>query len=250
MENRLTDQNYWENYYEKASTSKKTIERICSQYDPIWDLWISKSNKNPNNLIEIGAYPGRYIAYLKNKYNIDITGLDFNSDKEKVKETMEIMGVENYTYLQADFFDYSPEKKYDLVYSNGFIEHFDDFNKAMDLHLNYLNEDGSLFIMIPNLNYLRRYYGLFFDKENLNIHNLNCMHLDVFKKFAQRNNLEIKYLNYHGGFAYRYHSKISNKLKLHLAALIIKIFKKINPLLEKHPSKYYSSNIIAIFTKK
>jgi SAM-dependent methyltransferase len=251
MNEKLTDQKYWEKYYNKASTQRETIERICGEYDEIWKKWYGSANiSKPQSMIEIGAYPGRYIAYLSNLFGIEVTGLDYNSDKDKIVETMKIMGVSNYHYIQADFFNHLPTQKYDLVFSNGFIEHFDDFNQVMDLHIKYLNDNGSLLMIIPNKNYLRKYYGLLYDKENLSVHNLNCMHLDVFKKFAERNNLKIQYLNYQGGFAYRYHSVISNKLKLRSAELIIKVFKKLNPFLEKHPSKYYSSNIIAIFTKK
>lgn len=250
MTDKLTDQKYWETYYDKASTKKENIESVCGYYNSVWDLWMKSAAKKPETVIEIGAYPGRYIAYFAAKYGLKVTGLDYNSDQNKIKESMDIMGVKEYDYIQADFFNHQTTKKYDLVFSNGFIEHFDDFKTTMDLHLNYLSDGGSLLLMIPNKNYMRKYYGKFLDKKNLDVHNLNSMHLHVFEDFAKRNNLVINHLSYKGGFAYSVHEPLTKSYKKVAFKVASKIFKALNPMLEKHPSKYYSANIIAVFTKK
>ncbi len=250
MKDKLTDQNYWENYYHQASTQKANIENVCGYYNAIWDIWVKSAARKPETVIEIGAYPGRYIAYFAAKLGLHVTGLDYNSDLNKIKESMEVMGVKDYDYIQADFFKYLPDKKYDLVFSGGFIEHFDDFKTTLDLHLNYLASTGSLLVMIPNMNYLRKYYARLLDKKNIEVHNLNSMHLSVFKDFASRNNLQIKYLSYEGGFSFNVHEPLTKPYKKLAFKVTRKIFKAINPLLAKYPSKYYSANIIGIFTRK
>ncbi len=248
MQDSLTDQQYWETYYQKASTQKETVMKIGDSFSAIWDIWMKSCRKKPETVIEIGAYPGRYIGYFGRKFGLKPTGLDFNSDRSKIEETMKVMEVDNYEYIQADLFKHEPDKKYDLVFSNGFIEHFDDYQKVLDKHLDYLSPEGSLLIMIPNKRYLRKWYGMLLDRKNLRIHNLNCMNFDTFETFAKKNNLKIEYLKYSGGFGYPVHEPLNNIFKRVLYGLVSRIFKKLNPWLERHPSKYWSTLIICVCT--
>jgi 2-polyprenyl-3-methyl-5-hydroxy-6-metoxy-1,4-benzoquinol methylase len=247
---KYTDQQYWNRYYKPSSAQREQIEKICSEYDELWEKWIHSCSTPPRTVIEIGAYPGRYIAYFGSKYNLEVTGLDFNSDTEKIKTSMETMGVDNYHLVHADFLKHQPDKKYDLVFSNGFIEHFENYQDVLDLHVPYLNENGALMVMIPNLRYTRKYFGLAVDRANLEMHNLKCMNLGTFKEFAKRNHLHIVHLGYFGGFAYAPHTGDLNLLQKIIAKAFRLIFKNLNPYLRKRPTRWYSCNIIAIFRKE
>lgn len=244
-----TDQKYWDKYYKTTSAQVEQIEKICSEYDELWDKWIRCCARPPRNVIEIGAYPGRYLAYFASKYGLEVTGLDFNSDTEKIKTSMETMGITNYHLIHADFLTHQPDEKYDLVFSNGFIEHFEDYQRVLDLHVPYLNENGALMVMIPNLNYTRKYFGMAVDRANLKMHNLKCMNLGTFTEFANRNHFKTVYLGYFGGFAYAPHTTDLNLIQKITAKVFRLIFKKLNPYLRKHPTRWYSCNIIAIFKK-
>jgi len=103
--------------------------------------------------------------------------------------------------------------------------------------------------MIPNKRYLRKWYSYFVDHNNLKMHNLKSMKLSVFKNFALRKNLEIKYLDYYGGFAFSVHQKL-NPVQNFIYKSFRYIFYHLNPVIAKHPNKYLSSTIIAVFTKK
>ena len=60
---KLTSRSYWENYYIKQHTDKSHIVNVCSYYDRFWDTFFSGDSKT-KSLIEIGGFPGRYLAYL------------------------------------------------------------------------------------------------------------------------------------------------------------------------------------------
>ncbi len=248
MEERLTNQKYWEKYYDEVSLEKNSVLKICDYYNPVWKAWMSYCKKKPETVIEIGAYPGRYISYFGSKFGLKPSGIDFNSDVNKIAQSMKIMGVSDYEYIQKDLFEYVPEKKYDLVFSNGLVEHFSNFHDVLDKHLEYMHNGSSLLIIIPNKNYLRKYYGLLLDKKNLMLHNLECMNLKTFKDFSVRNKLKAEYLSYYGGFAYAVHEPLNNIFKRLFYAVSSRFAKILNPWLEKHPSKYWSSVIIGIFT--
>lgn len=248
MGTELTTQEYWEDYYNHDHSTKKHIETVCSRYDSFWDTLIS-NNRGNQSIIEIGGYPGRYLAYLGAKYNLEPTCLDFNSDASQLEKTFASMGVNNYHLLEVDFNEYRPEKQYDYVFSLGFIEHFENYDEILDKHLNYLKPGGRILVMVPNKRYLRKLYGYLVDYKNLKAHNLKCMNVKTFESFAARNNLRIERLEYRGGFPFGVHQKLNVFQKLIFKPTRIFCKYVLNPYLEKHPSKYLSEGLVAVYEK-
>lgn len=249
MNSKLTSKEYWEEYYKKTQTTKDKISRIASEYDQLWEMLFSKNEANPpKTILEIGGYPGRYLAYLSDKFILVPTCLDYNSDVSKIEECMNIFDVNDYKVIQTDIFNHQIEKQYDIVISLGFVEHFSDYNQILDKHCEYLKPGGTLLIMIPNKRWLRKWYGYLVDYDNLKAHNLKCMNFKTFNDFAKRNNLNEIKLTYFGEFQYAVHQKL-NFIQDIIKRVVKFIFKRLNPFLRNHPSKFYSSSIIAIYKK-
>lgn len=249
MSEKLTSKAYWETYYNHNHTDRKHITTVCSYYDKLWEIFIRPNSKS-KRFIEIGGFPGRYLAYLSSKYQLRPTCLDYNSDTTQIEGSFEVMDVNDYDILQKDFTTYKPVERYDYVMSNGFIEHFKDYDHILDLHVDYMNDNGRLMVMIPNMKGYVKLYKYMVDIKNLKVHNLKCMRLKVFKDFAKRHNLSILHLDYYGGFPLGVHQKNNFLQKLIFKGhrLIFKYF--ANDWLKKHPSKYFSSAIVAIFEKQ
>lgn len=245
----LTSKKYWQDYYQEASEDKEMITRICGAYDNFWELLVKSCAEPPKSIVEIGAFPGRYLAYLSSRYNLQATGLDFNPDEEKFARAMQAMGVNDYNYICTDFLQHTPMPEYDLVFSNGFIEHFTNYTEVLDKHAAYLKKGGAMMVMIPNKRYFRKWYGYVLDYKNLKAHNLDCMRLDLFEDFAKRNNLNIQYLSYHGGFAFKVHQRLAFWQRL-IYAPVRFLSLKLRGVLSRNPSKWYSGTIVAVFSKK
>ena len=246
---RLTTQSYWENYYDNSTVERDKIQKIVSEFDEYWELLIQNNNANPpKTIIEIGGYPGRYLAYVSNKYNLVPTSLDFNSDKTKIEEVMQAFEIPNFKIIQADIFEHEPTEKQDVVISIGFIEHFEQFDAVLDKHVNYLNQGGTLLVMVPNKKWFRKWYGYLVDYKNLKAHNLKSMKKSVFIDFGKRNNLELLNLEYYGGFQYALHEN-PNLIQKIIFKLVKFIFKKLNPYIKSHPTKYFSSLLIGVYKK-
>jgi cyclopropane fatty-acyl-phospholipid synthase-like methyltransferase len=242
----LTTQQYWQSYY-TGTDERSEIERICGEYNAIWEILINSCERKPENIIEIGAYPGRFLAYLASRYGLRATALDFNPDFATFERTMSLMRVKNFQYINEDFIEFNPRERYDLVLSIGFIEHFNHFDEVMDLHCNYLKPGGAMLIMVPHMRYGQYIHRRIFDRENLEIHNRKCMKKSVFRRFAKRNRLKIQHLSYFGGFLTNVHKPlngwkdIGNRIER-------RAFRLVNPILTKFPSALYSSTLIGIFT--
>ncbi len=247
MENDITDLTYWEDYYKKTASDKKHIVSVCSVYDKYFDI-LTNASSNPKNIIEIGGYPGRYLAYIASKYKIKPYSVDYNSDSSKIIAAFESMGVSDYEIYQEDINKFNPGKKFDLVFSNGFVEHFVNYDEILDKHVELTNDGGCMMITVPNKRNFRFVYGLLFDYKNLKSHNVKCMKKSVFMDFIKRNNLELVDFSYFGGFPYATHQKL-NIIQRPFYGVIRRVFKKVNPFLAKHPNKYSCSLLICIARK-
>ena len=248
MTQKLTTKQYWESYYKYNHANKEHIINVCSYYDTIWDEFIGNDNKN-KTLIEIGGFPGRYLAYLSSRYNLTPTCLDYNSDKSQIESTFSIMNIRDYHIIQEDFSKFKPKQTYDYVLSNGFIEHFKNFDQILDLHVQYLKPGGKLLVMIPNMKGYIRFYKYLVDYKNLKIHNLRSMSLNVFKVFSSRHSINLKHYGYFGEFPHNVHQKLNIFQKI-IYLIHRTIFKKyLNILVVRYPSSFFSSTIIVIFEK-
>jgi len=249
MHYKLTSREYWQKYYNKTYFEKEQIETICGVYDDLWKKFIRhKDNDKGGKIIEVGAFPGRYISYLSKKYRLIPTALDYNNNIHLIKKSFNAMGVKKYSLIKEDFLKVTLNKKYDYVYSIGFVEHFINFGKIMENHLKLLGDRGRLLIMIPNKRGLRRLYGYLCDYENLKKHNLKCMDKSIFHSFAKENNLRIISNEYIGGFQYSVHQRMNlpQKLLFRIVRLLSLFF---NSYIEKNPHWLYSASIVAIFEK-
>lgn len=243
----LTSLEYWSKYYHESNEEKDVIHRVCSKYDFFFDLLVSRCSKKPTSIVEIGAFPGRYLAYLGNKFDLKVTGVDFNPDFQKFERVLQNWNVQG-NYLITDFTKFDPIDCYDLVFSNGFIEHFSDYDAMMDRHANLVCEGGGLMIMIPNKRFLRAVYGNIVDRQNQQAHNLDCMNLAVFRRFAERHNFVVSYLGYFGGFPYKVHQPLNfwQKLVYHP----VRFFSvKFRGLLARYPNRFVSGTIVGVFHK-
>ena len=152
--------------------------------------------------------------------------------------------------MQATIRPFELKKKYDLVFSLGFIEHFSDPVPLLDKMLSGLNATGTLVVGLPNLTCLNGILCRAMDKHGgMNIlptHNLEIMNLNFFRHFAEQNGLNTLYLGYVGGFEPDYYdySKMPDWFKLVMYPLIAGT--RV-PLLNQVNSRLHSSYILGIF---
>ena len=69
---------------------------------------------------------GNYMVYINKEFGYRVDGLDYSDNMEYVRANLSYNGIQDAELFKADFFELVPAKKYDLVFSGGFAEHFDD----------------------------------------------------------------------------------------------------------------------------
>lgn len=198
--------------------------------------------------LEIGAIPGGFLAYFNKEFKYKITGVDFAENKKVFDETMKINKIKDYKFISADIKNIKTNKKYDVVSSFGFIEHFDNYEDIISKHIELLAEDGYLVISLPNFRNLQYLYRIIFDRENLKIHNLDSMKIRKLNSIVKSKGMKKLYSGYIGGIELWYDTPIKNRY-IHKLRYNITV-KTNNKFKNKLPnSPLYSPVILLVYRK-
>ena len=177
--NKITDEAHWGEYWKNYRFDE--IPR-----DVVFEKYMIKLTRG-SSFIEIGGFPGIFAAYFHKRGIRDVSILDFHMNEDIVRKLEKQNGLLNHTIqcIQADFFNFETDKKYDIVFSSGFAEHFQDTADVIRRHVNLMSKNGQLLILIPNFRGLNGKIQARYDKENLNAHNLKSMEINYLKEIMK-----------------------------------------------------------------
>ena len=196
----LTTKKYWSGLKRKSpSEEKKTSD--------FWFREILDENlvKTKGVALEIGCVPGNFLAYICKNFGYFPEGIDFDEKTlEITPQTLKNRGLDNFKIYQEDFNKWQPEKKYDLVCSFGFVEHFDNAKEIIQKHIDLVKDGGKIIIEVPNFGGFNGFLHRLVDKPSLDQHNTKIMNLDFFEKIAEENNLKINFLGYYGSWNFQW----------------------------------------------
>ena len=171
---------------------------------PFQDMFHRYLDQSPGKTcLEIGCVPGKFLAYISRNFGYRAEGIDYvEGAAEITAATLQDNHIDDFEIHEEDFFDWKSEKKYDLVCSFGFIEHFRGQlnSQVIAKHVDLLNDGGKLFLEVPNFRFGQYVIHLILDRDKFKDHNLKTMKLSYFRKIARDHGLRIQYLGYAGGF--------------------------------------------------
>jgi 2-polyprenyl-3-methyl-5-hydroxy-6-metoxy-1,4-benzoquinol methylase len=177
--NNFTDKAHWEEYWKNYRYDKVPRKVVFDKFVP--------KLATGNTLIEIGGFPGVFSAYFYRQGIRDVTILDFYINTGIVRKFEEINDLPEGSIqcIDSDFFAFTTGKRYDVVFSSGFIEHFEDTRDVIRRHVDLLSEKGQLLILIPNFRGLNGKIQQRFDRENLEAHNMKSMEIPYLEEIMQ-----------------------------------------------------------------
>lgn len=237
--NNLTDREFWSKYWHNYNFQKVGKKVFYSRY--------LKFIKNSKSMIEIGGFPGLNAIYFYKNICQDVTILDSYIDYEIVNKLEIENNIETGTIncIEADFFQYKSHKKWDVVMSVGFIEHFKDTHDVINRHLNLLAENGKLLIILPNFKGLNGLIQFFFDKKNYYSHNIKSMDIVMLKDILKSSPVNQYKVFYYPKPILWIEPKPDQNKMLPFVIKILSYALKILPI----PSKLLSSYIIVTAEK-
>jgi SAM-dependent methyltransferase len=101
-------------------------------------------------VLEVGAVPCGMLRYFAEKRGYDCTGLDYTADVQPLAAQFEdaLLPVR---LIEHDFLTWTSADTFDVVYSCGFIEHFDDPIPVIARHWDLVRPGGLLILSVPTL---------------------------------------------------------------------------------------------------
>jgi SAM-dependent methyltransferase len=259
--NELTEKQYWENYWRAAKSGALEIIRSPRglSINAILDVFDKYLPVNDNfHALEIGGAPGQYLIYMARNFKYHIHSLDYSKvGNEKTLQNLKLAKIDVNVYernlFSRNFSNGLPQ--FDIVYSLGFIEHFENLTEVVKKHLDLLKPGGILVLGVPNLGGI---YKLFLERtapQHLEIHNLNSMKIENWDKFERELNLAAIFKGYISGFEPLVMNKLEKKdrtaylLNFIVRKLVLMFSHKLN-FLRKFNSRLWSAYLIGVYRRK
>ena len=149
-------------------------------------------------------------------------------------------------FIKDDIFNINQDKKYDIVFSSGFIEHFINFEEVINIHSKLVKIGGHIFITVPNFSgIIQKKLHTIFDIENLEKHYLPSMNPIKWVDILKKQNFKIIDSGYLGGFDFW----VGNQKRSFFQKIIIKLIRIFLPIRWLPNSKKYSPEIFLIAKK-
>ena len=134
--------------------------------------------------LEIGCAPGKMLSWVAAALGAEVSGLDYSGPGVRVaRRLFRELGLAADIRNEDVFSTTFAAGSFDVVYSAGVIEHFEDPSEIVRIHAKLLKPGGVALITIPNL---AGFYGRWASKENLAIHNLDIMTPEALRRLAPR----------------------------------------------------------------
>jgi SAM-dependent methyltransferase len=212
MNNELTDRAFWVNYWE---SKEDLVIDLPSNYLFGKKLGELVNKYRLESAIELGGFPGYYTVYMSKYFKVRSTLFDYFVHTEITESLIQANGLKtnDFQIIEADLFTYpEPQKKFGMVMSCGLIEHFEDTRNIIEQHLKFLDQNGILFITLPNFTGINGWIQKTFDRDNYNKHNIKCMDTELLSQILTQLKLEVIECRFYGHFGVWLENLSKNRL--------------------------------------
>ena len=138
-----------------------------------------------DRFLEIGCAPGKLLAWVAAALGAEVSGLDYSTrglaTARRLFSALQLTADLRCEDLAENSL---PRASFDVVYSAGLIEHFDDPRVVVRQHVDLVKPGGTALMTVPNY---RGVYGRllrYFEPDLLSIHNLEIMTVEALAALA------------------------------------------------------------------
>jgi len=255
-ESKLTGQKFWDDYWGEKSVQKTDTKPNLAIREILKTFNEHLPSIKGLTILEIGGGYGEYLLYLATHFDYKASSLDYSrlGNKQTI-ETFFKAGLQVEVFERDLFSDNSDLPKFDIVYSLGFIEHFDDPETAVAKHLDLVKPGGILMLGVPNYSGIYRHVLKRLAPSIEQTHNMHIMDLANWKEFEKILQIEPVFTGYVGGFEPLNMKKLEVKTTLNniiyfFTRVLMVLFSFKMQFLRRFNSKYWSCYLIGIYRKK
>lgn len=184
--NRLTTKKHWDEGW-KANFKPSVLTE--DDYHTIFKSLFKKYlpyNKN-FSCLEVGCVPGNYLIEFHKIFGYKIYGVDYSDRIDLFKRNMKINNIKTYKVWKRDILKFNTKLKFDVVFSVGLIEHFEDPTLHVIKMASLVKPGGYFIVHVPHFRNLQFLIHLISDRGIFKTHNLTYMKSKNLKKLVEKN---------------------------------------------------------------
>ena len=136
---------YYKDVITAASLSETSKENLVNEWRP----FIEKYNILGQDAIEVGSGRGDFLEVLE-RLDVDAYGIEHSLENIKECEKKKLNVKKAYLTELPEAYN----KRYSLVICNNFLEHQPETKKYLSCLRDLVNDDGVIYISVPNVDYL------------------------------------------------------------------------------------------------
>jgi SAM-dependent methyltransferase len=138
-----------------------------------------------SSVLEIGCAPGIWLAWLAKTLDVRPSGLDYSPlGVESARKLFARLSLTGDLQCEDVFSTSFAPASFDVVYSGGVIEHFDDPAPLVRLHAKLAKPGGRVLITIPRFRGVYEFLRRRCDPDSALTHNLKIMEVDALRRLA------------------------------------------------------------------
>ena len=147
---RLTDVTYWEDQWWKRQRPERLRLYRDFDFETVRLLHCAAGNGRPR-VLEVGAGGSRVLPYLARRFGVNAFGSDFSpAGCSLLQANFDLAGVSGAIVCEDLFQSSLHQGCFDLVFSSGLIEHFDETRVVVAEHVRLIKPGGRLVVIVPN----------------------------------------------------------------------------------------------------
>ncbi|MSP42273.1 MAG: class I SAM-dependent methyltransferase [Alphaproteobacteria bacterium] len=156
----ITRAEYWNGLWQRIppltpiDPNKRGLRNYAYRHlHQIFARVLTRENPQGKLLIELGCAGSRWLAYFHQFHGCQISGLDYSPPGcAATQQLLDRMGIAGHVHL-ADIFNPPSDHldKYDIVFSNGLVEHFTYTAGAIAACARFLKPGGLMITLVPNM---------------------------------------------------------------------------------------------------
>lgn len=148
--NEKTTQEFWSEWWEGKTTLPARVRHWTIANRKLDRMFRRFLPEGRRKLLEIGCAPGARLVYFNERFGYDIFGVEYtrNGYLDSV-ENLRLQQVPG-EILHEDIFSTGlPADFFDVVFSNGLVEHFEDPYPMMEAHVRLTKPGGLVLLLVP-----------------------------------------------------------------------------------------------------
>jgi 2-polyprenyl-3-methyl-5-hydroxy-6-metoxy-1,4-benzoquinol methylase len=132
--------------------------------------------KPGSRVLEVGCAPGKFLLWCALEKSANVCGVEYAENSHKMTSRLfadadVIADIRKEDFMQTTF----EPRTFDVIYSFGVVEHFDDPQPMVQKHFDMLKPSGTAIITLPNFGGGYGWLAKHMDRENYEQHNITIM---------------------------------------------------------------------------